>query len=86
MNIDISRITKILRKLKKRDPVLFSAVKKKISQIGSSDEISIQHFKNLRHDSSEYKRVHIRSFVLTFRISKDKIIFETLKHHDDAYK
>lgn len=85
MNIDISRITKILRKLKKRDVVLFISVQKKISQIGSSNEISIKHFKNLRHDSSEYKRVHIRSFVLTFTITKDKIIFETLKHHDDAY-
>ena len=86
MKIDTSKISKALGKIKKKDPVLFSAVQKKIKQIASYDGISIQHFKNLRHDSSEYKRVQVGCFVLFFRLEGNKIIFERFKHHDDAYR
>jgi len=85
MNIDTSKISKTLGKLKSKNPVLFRAVQRKINQIGSCDEITVQHFKNLRHDSSEYKRVHVGSFVLTFRIEGDTVVFERFRHHDNAY-
>ena len=86
MKIDTSKISKVLSKIKRTNPVLFRAVQKKIKQIASHDEISIQRFKNLRHDSSEYKRVQVGGFVLLFRVEGNNIIFECFKHHDDAYR
>jgi len=86
MNVDVSKIDKVLRKLKRKDPALFSAVQKKIQQIGSCDDIFIQHLKNLKYDASEFKRVQVGSFVLFFRLEGNKIVFDRLKHHDKAYK
>ena len=85
MNIDASRIEKILRKLKQKDLALFKAVQRKINQMALLDHAAINHFKNLRGDISEYKRVHIGSFVLIFKVEKDTIIFDRLTHHDEAY-
>lgn len=86
MNVDVSKIGKVLRKLKRKDPALFSAVQKKIKQIASCDEISIEHLKNLRYDVSGFKRVQVGSFVLFFRLEGNKIVFDRFKHHDKAYR
>jgi len=84
---DISpSLEKALDKLGQKDRGLAIAVRKKMEQIASCDEISIQHFKNLRHDLSYLKRVQIGSFVLVFRIKDDIIIFEDFDHHDRIYK
>ena len=85
---DISpKLEKILDKLGKKDRNLALAVRKKIQRIIESDAVSInEHFKNLRHDSSGYKRVQIGSFVLFFRLENDTIVFYRIKHHDEAYK
>lgn len=72
--------------IKKKDKTLFQAVEKKMLQIASSDEVAIEHYKNLRGDLSHLKRVHIGSFILTFKVKEDLIIFEDLEHHDKAYK
>lgn len=72
--------------IKKKDVALFHAVEKKILQIASSDEVSIQHYKNLRGGLSHLKRVHVGSFILTFNIKGGTLIFEDLEHHDKAYK
>ena len=85
MNIDTSRIEKVLRKLKQKDPILFKAVQRKINQIAVLDKTSIEHFKNLRGSLSGYKRAHAGSFVLMFKVEKDVIIFDSFRHHDDAY-
>jgi mRNA-degrading endonuclease RelE of RelBE toxin-antitoxin system len=85
MNIDTTGIQDILKKLKRKDPVLFRAVQKKINQIASLDGATIQHFKNLRGNSSKYKRVHVGSFVLIFKLEGNTIIFDRFIHHDDAY-
>ena len=74
-----------LKRLKRKDTVLFKQVQKKINQVASFDETTIQHFKNLKGNLSDYKRVHIGSFVLFFEISGDIIIFDRLVHHDEAY-
>lgn len=79
-------LQKILASLKRKDYTLFIAVKKKMRQITSSDEKSMKHFKNLRHDMSHLKRVQIKSFVLTFRLKGDTIVFEDFDHHDRIYK
>jgi mRNA-degrading endonuclease RelE of RelBE toxin-antitoxin system len=78
-------LQKTLVVLKRKDPVNFIAVQKKICQIASCDERSILHFKNLKGDMSYLKRVHIGSFVLTFELKDHIIFFDSLKHHDDAY-
>jgi len=85
MNIDSSGIADIMRKIKKKDPALFNSVKKKIVQISLMDSSALQHFKNLRHDLSHLKRVQIGSYVLTFRINDNTLIFEDLNHHDKIY-
>lgn len=62
---------------------------KKVGQISSSDEFTIGHYKNLRHDQSDRRRVHIdRSFVLTFTFNRQTKTIEFLDfdHHDNIYK
>lgn len=89
-SFDVSdELKAILSKLAKKDPIRAVIIYKKIEQVISCNEKSISHYKNLRHDLSEYKRVHIdKSFVLLFKItlSKNHILFDKLKHHDNAYK
>ena len=72
--------------IKKKDRTLFHAVETKMLQIASSDESTIQHYKNLRGNLSHLKRVHVGSFILTFKLKEDLIIFEDLEHHDQAYQ
>lgn len=86
MNVDISGIENILRKLSKKDFTLFRSLVRKINQIGCMDACSIEHFKNLRHGLSHLKRVQVGSFVLVFRIREDIVIFEDFDHHDRIYK
>ena len=72
--------------LAKKDKPLADAINKKIRQIIDSD--AIDHYKNLRHDLNNYKRVHIRkSFVLLFKVNKkdNHILFDRFGHHDDIY-
>ena len=83
MKVDTSKIIKILSKIKRKDPALFQKFRKKIKQLMIMDP---NHFKNLRHDASDLKRVHIGSFVLIFSVIDDVIICESFTHHDNAYK
>ena len=79
----------VLGKAAKRNPELTRAVFRKIEQITQlNNETTIDHFKNMRHDLSDYKRVHVGSFVLFIKVyRKEKfILFDKLDHHDDAYK
>lgn len=85
MNIDTSKIEQTIRKLSKKDPVLFQALTNKIWQISNLDETGIKHLKNLKGELSHLKRVHVGSFVLTFQIKGENIIFENFVHHDWAY-
>ena len=86
-NFEISKeLRRILDKLARKDKNLAIALNKKIKQIIACNEISIQHFKNLRHDLSDFKRVQIKSFVLVFKIKGKTIIFEDFDHHNRIYK
>ncbi len=80
------KLQTLFRKIGKKDKALAIAIDKKIKQIIACDEVSIQHFKNLMHNSSEYRRVQIGSFVLFFRVEGNKIVFERFEHHDKAYR
>ncbi len=79
----------ILRKLSKRDPKKVEIINKRIKEIINCDVQSIGHYKNLRHDMKQLKRVHIDShFVLTFSVHKEQnfILFVDFDHHDEAYE
>jgi len=78
-------LSKQVDKLAHRNRSLALAVRNKIAQIIGSDIVFINHFKNLRGSLSQYKRVHVGSFVLMFKVEKDIIIFDRFRHHDDAY-
>lgn len=78
-----------MEKLYKKDKRRYEILLKKIESIASSDELAIEHYKNLRHGLSDRKRVHIdKSFVLAFRYDKSKkfILFLDFDHHDNAYE
>ena len=78
----------IIKKLVKKDKKKAEIINKKIKEIISSNKDSINHYKNLRHDLSDYKRVHIdKNFVLVFQvdISNNFILFVDFDHHDKIY-
>lgn len=73
----------------KKDPFLKKVLYKKINEIIESDDVTILHYKFLRHDKLKRQRVHIlKSFVLTFVYFKDKnhVLFLDFDHHDNIYK
>lgn len=78
-----------IKAIAKKDSKTAEILNKKIQQIINSDEFTIEHYKNLSHDFSNYKRVHIaKSFVLLFKVFKKErfILFDKFGHHDDIYK
>lgn len=78
-----------LKKLYTKERPRYEFLMKKIEQITSSDEQTIEHFKNLRYEMKHLKRVHIdKSFVLTFEFDKTKkyILFVDFDHHDNIYQ
>ena len=79
-------LDKKLVKFSKKDKNSYEAVMKKIEEVISSP--NVEHYKNLRYDMKESKRVHIGHFVLVFKFikSENKIIFVDFDHHDKIYK
>lgn len=78
-------LEKKLVKLAKKDKPLYELVMKKISEVADSPDV--EHYKNLRYDMKDSKRVHIGHFVLVFSYekSKDFVSFEDFDHHDNIY-
>lgn len=77
-----------LDRLVKKSPKAAIIINKKIKQIINNDNETIDHYKNLRGNLSDLKRVHIeKHFVLTFNVDKKKefILFVDFDHHDKAY-
>ena len=77
---------KKLVKLSKKDKKSYEAVMRKIDEVVNSS--SIEHYKNLRFNMKDSKRVHVGHFVLVFSYdtSRDFIFFEDYDHHDNIYK
>ncbi len=86
MKIDASALKSTLKKLKKKDLFLFKALQKKIIQIAELDKQTINHFKNLKKPLNEFKRVHVGSYVLIFKVEENVVIFDKFIHSDKAYK
>ena len=88
-NFDLSDELKFkIIKLAKKDRKRVEIINKKIKEVINSDLESIKHYKNLRYDMKEFKRVHIdSSFVLTFKIDLQNkfVLFVDLDHHDNIY-
>ena len=86
-NFKISEnLNEIMKKLSKKDKSLYDQLAKKIREIVESYDI--EHYKNLRYNMKESKRVHVGHFVLVFQYDKriDEITFDDFAHHDDIYK
>lgn len=82
----IPYLQNILNKLFKKDKNLYEQVLKKIDEIINSSDV--EHYKNLRYNMKDSKRVHIGHFVLVFEYirSENKIKFLDFDHHDNIYK
>jgi len=74
-----------LSKLFKKDKKLYDRVWRKIYEIANSYDV--EHYKNLKHDLKEFKRVHIKEKVLVFKFDKinNKILFFDFDHHNKIY-
>lgn len=79
----------IIKRLIKKDKKKVEIINKKIKEIINCDKSSIQHYKNLKGNLKDYKRVHIMgSFVLTFKVDliNNFVLFVDFDHHDVVYK
>jgi len=76
----------VLRKLSKKDKNLYEQAMTKIDEIIKCYDI--EHYKNLRYNMKDSKRVHISHFVLVFQYDKaiDTINFDDFDHHDNIYR
>jgi mRNA-degrading endonuclease RelE of RelBE toxin-antitoxin system len=82
-------LKKKVEKLAKKDKVLAQNFRKKLEEIITRDEVSINSYKNLKKPMNDKKRVHLTdNFILLFQVNlKDKhIIFVDIIHRDFAYK
>ena len=79
-----ANMSKILKKLKKKNRQLYDAVLRKAWEIS----IEPHRYKILKHDKSGISRVHIDPFVLTFSIDDESkiVLLEDFDHHDSIYK
>lgn len=59
---------------------------KKIDEVIHSE--NVEHYKSLRHNMKDSKRVHIGHFVLVFQYKKEEnlIDFDDFDHHNNIYK
>lgn len=78
-------LQEIMKKLFKKDPKTRERIINKINEIINSD---VEHYKNLRHDLKDFKRVQIGEKVLIFKFEKNNnlILFEDFDHHDKIYQ
>jgi len=84
-----NELKETLEKISKKHKPLYEATLKKMEEIISRDNQTIDYYKNLRNDLSNYKRVHVlKHYVLFFKVYKEKnlIYFQKLRHHDEAYE
>ncbi len=82
----VPSLQKKLSKISKKDKSLYEQIIKKIEEVITHSDV--EHYKNLRYNMKDKKRVHIGSFVLVFRFLKEenKIIFDDFNHHDKIYQ
>ncbi|MEK6935357.1 MAG: addiction module toxin RelE [Nanoarchaeota archaeon] len=67
-------LDRILEKLLRKDKSLYEQVLNKINEIVNS--LDIKHYKNLRYNMKDKKRVHVGHFVLVFKLNKQENLIE----------
>ena len=72
---------KQLKKLKKKDKVLFERLTKKLKEIRKNPE----HYKPLKNVLKGNRGAHLDPFVIIFGVKEDLITVHYVKHHDQAY-
>ena len=79
-------LQEIMKKVSKKNKLLHEQILKKIDEVISSYDV--EHYKNLRYDLKDSKRVHIGHFVLVFQYDKltDTVNFDDFDHHDKIYQ
>jgi mRNA-degrading endonuclease RelE of RelBE toxin-antitoxin system len=82
-DIDEELVSK-LKKLEKRDKMLYMAVEKKIIRIAEDPHLG----KPLSNVLKYKRRAHVGHFVLIYEINEkeSKVIFLEFEHHDVVYK
>jgi len=78
-------LQEILKKISKKNKILYGQIFGKINELINCYDV--EHYKNLRYNMKDSKRVHIGHFVLVFRFDKQKdtIYFDDFDHHDKIY-
>ncbi len=76
-------LAKKLKKLQKKNPLLFARVRKKIFEIIENPT----HYKPLKYGMKNIRRVHFDPFVLIFTLNEDEQLVEfwDFDHHDKIY-
>jgi len=72
---------KQLKKLKKKDGVLFKRLIKKLKELRKNPE----HYKPLKNVLRGNQSAHLDPFVVVFDVRGDLITVHYVKHHDEAY-
>lgn len=72
---------KVIEKIAKKDKSGLRKIENQIYKIISNPLIG----KPLRNVMKQYRRVHIGSFVLVYKIENEEIIFMDFDHHDRVY-
>lgn len=86
-NFQISEhLQEVLKRIFKKDKSVYEQLLKKIEEI--TESYDIEHYKNLRYNMKDSKRVHIGHFVLIFQYNKktDTVNFDDFDHHDNIYR
>lgn len=73
---------KILEKMSKKDKPGLNKIEDQVYKIISNPFVG----KPLRNVMKNYRRVHIGSFVLVYKIENEQITFADYDHHDRIYK
>ena len=72
---------KQLKKLKKKDKILFRRLCKKLKELKKNPE----HYKPLRNILKGNRAAHLDPFIIIFDFKDNLITIHYVKHHDKAY-
>jgi len=75
----------ILEKLGKKDKSLHERILSKMNEVINNSDV--EHYKNLKYNLKDSKRVHVGHFVLVFQFNNNlnEILFDDFDHHDNIY-
>ena len=72
---------KSIKKLKKKDKILFNQIQKKLIDLIQNPE----RYKILGNVLARYRRLHFGPLILIYKIENNVVRIISLDHHDQAY-